>query len=377
MIKVNNLKNQLLVELPSSKSEINRLLILAAINPNVITLNNVNFCSDVLTMIETLEKLGIYFEISNKKVKVLNYLKQNQHKGKKFKISLGDGGTTIRFLLSLFAYVGGEYELDVDEEFKNRPNNELFNSLRQLGCSFEQTNFPLKMKGAITKKYCEVDCSKSSQFYSSLLLISSVLSLEIKALNLKKSINYVEQTKKLIEQVKNGVTDFDIPTDASSYSYALAYNELIAKVEIKNLIKDEVQADWKIIDILKTQGPLNVDMSQCLDLFPTLAFVASNRDGVSEFSSLSNLKYKESNRLEEVIKLLDHFEVKYQLVDEVLFINGNSNNQMSEVEYFAPKDHRMIMTAFLFMKKNNGGIIHNEKHVKKSYPHFFEDFKGE
>ena len=37
-----------------------------------------------------------------------------------------------------------------------------------------------------------------------------------------------------------------------------------------------------------------------------------------------------------------------------------------------PSDHRMIMTAFLFMKKNFGGIIHNEQHVNKSFPDFLK-----
>lgn len=376
MIKVTNNKNKLSFELPGNKSEINRLLILGSIHPSPIRLLNVNFCTDVLKMIEVLEVVGVKFKIKDKELIILNSLTKDQNKNKVFQINLGDGGTTIRFLMSLFAYIGGEYELDVDDHFRHRPNIELFESLEQLGSKFSGYLFPVKMKGQITQKEVSVNCEKSSQYYSSLLLITSAIDLKIEPLNLNNSLAYVEQTKDLIKKIKNGRTEFRISSDASSFSYAFAYNKLVAKVNIKNLLKDEIQSDWKILELEDSNG-FNIDVSQCLDLFPTLAFLAAYSEGESKIYGIANLKFKESDRLTETCKLLDLFKVEWKLEADHLKILGTKELLDNKVEYYAPQDHRMIMTAFLFMKKNKGGIIHNEQCVTKSYPHFFEDFKGD
>jgi len=47
------------IEVPTSKSFANRLLILAAISKSEITLNNLPLSSDVEIMIECLKKLGL------------------------------------------------------------------------------------------------------------------------------------------------------------------------------------------------------------------------------------------------------------------------------------------------------------------------------
>ena len=96
-----------------------------------------------------------------------------------------------------------------------------------------------------------------------------------------KSQKYIEQTEKLVKEFKKS-TAFNIPIDASSYSYAYAYGLSGNEVEIINFERDTYQADWILLDFINYSDPkhimplelssFKIDVSQCLDLFPTFVF---------------------------------------------------------------------------------------------------------
>lgn len=386
MIEVSSNTSKLKLSIPGNKSQINRLLILSFLSKNDIQLNNVNFCDDVFELIEIGRRLGIELTKENNSLKVKGYISHNSLKDKNIKLNLGNAGTTIRFVLPILALSGAKFELDCADSFKSRPIKELLDNLRSIGTAINSDSFPMMLEGDLkVGSKLEVDCSKTTQYYSAFLLLSSQLELEVKAVNVDKSQKYIEQTQKVIEEFKKS-TVFDIPIDASSYSYAYAYGLSINEVEVLNFEKDDYQADWKLIYFLNYSNPkhiipleldsFGVDVSQCLDLFPTFVFLASYALGTSEITGLENLKFKESDRLSESIKLLELFEVEHSLNGDKLSITGRNTIIKKKVTYDAPSDHRMIMTAFLFMKKNFGGIIHNEQHVNKSFPDFFETFNS-
>jgi 5-enolpyruvylshikimate-3-phosphate synthase len=41
-----------------------------------------------------------------------------------------------------------------------------------------------------------------------------------------------------------------------------------------------------------------------------------------------------------------------------------------------PADHRLVMTAALFLRAHNGGRLPHPEAVRKSFPNFFELFKS-
>jgi 3-phosphoshikimate 1-carboxyvinyltransferase len=108
-----------------------------------------------------------------------------------------------------------------------------------------------------------------------------------------------------------------------------------------------------------------------LDFVPPLVFLASYIEGTSNFRNIATLRYKESDRVKELINLLDLFKVKYRYEQHTLAIEGG-HRIGQEVDYNAPRDHRIIMTAYLFLRYNKGGNIFNAKYVEKSFPHFFK-----
>jgi 3-phosphoshikimate 1-carboxyvinyltransferase len=102
--------------------------------------------------------------------------------------------------------------------------------------------------------------------------------------------------------------------------------------------------------------------------------LASYAKGTTTLSNLEVLTHKESDRFYEIKKQLQQIGISFEEDGFTLKIHG-TNDKKEYFEYRAPDDHRMIMTTALHMMKNSGGMIINWKHVKKSFPGFFEEFK--
>ena len=147
-------------------------------------------------------------------------------------------------------------------------------------------------------------------------------------------------------------------------------------VELLNNSGAEIKIDNSglIVKQSKTLTPIDIDCSPCPDLVPALAFVCSYISGTSYLRNLSVLRFKESDRVEEIIKVLTKFNVEFELdlKSDTLIINGSNNAEKIEfTQYSPPKDHRIIMITYLFMRRNSGGKLFNFQHVEKSFPDFF------
>ncbi|MFA5584428.1 MAG: hypothetical protein WDA09_09445, partial [Bacteriovoracaceae bacterium] len=71
---------------------------------------------------------------------------------------------------------------------------------------------------------------------------------------------------------------------------------------------------------------------------------------------------------------LETFKVKHSVVGNTLSIEGENLRYSSAVDLVLPDDHRMVMSASLFMRHNSGGTVSPKEAVNKSYPEFFELF---
>ncbi|MGK0367514.1 MAG: 3-phosphoshikimate 1-carboxyvinyltransferase [Thermoproteota archaeon] len=380
MIEILNNREELCLEIPGSKSIINRLLILAALSKDDITIHNINECSDILSMISCLEKLGLECVRDKSSLIIKN---QFPNSGDFPLLNIGDGGTTYRFLLVLLSLSDKRINFRIDNELKARPHEDLYRQLQNLGCELSTISDPMYIQGPIINKHIEVDCSKSTQFYSALKLCA----IDVEAINVESSEKYISLTNSVIREFKK--INY-VKSDMSGLCYAIAYGLCIDNIKIENLLVDSQQADYFFYEffesyIIKNEDhyrvnkteviqPFDIDASKMLDAVPPLVFIASYADGISRISGLKNLVFKETNRLKELEKILNSFNVSYRVGEDYLEITGQKKVITDKVDYIAPKDHRMIMTAFLFLKMNAGGTISNEQHVKKSYPNFFRDY---
>jgi 3-phosphoshikimate 1-carboxyvinyltransferase len=386
------------IELPTSKSHANRALIIGAVRGGGFRINHLATSTDVVTMLACLEKIGLKIERKDHAVIFHNAFPacENETATDIIDLQTGDGGTTNRFLLALLARGKKTYRLNPTEKMSERPMDDLLNPLKLLNVHLE-TNVPgawIVVRGPanmLNTSKLEIDCSKSTQFASAMMLAFSNLPLQIECKNIKASETYIAMTKSLLKEtlLKNSYT---IPVDFSSLSYPLALALLRGNVLIKNaLATDPLQTDALFVELMQKAGgdiewtaqglrasskntlkPFEVDGSMFPDLIPTLAFMAAHIEGESVLTNLSILRHKESDRLEEILKLLKNLSIDFQFIasrDEIR-IQG-SVKPYKKVLLTPARDHRMVMVSYLFLRANSGGEVTEADCVEKSFSNFF------
>ncbi len=375
------------ITVPTSKSVATRALILASRISRPIWLKNLPDSTDVINLKNALELVGIEFKKKGNDICVLNSFPECE-KSSPLTLDTGDGGTTNRFLLSLLSKGKRKYRVRMDKEMRQRPLEELISVLKNCGAHIFWKDDVLVLKGPVKEltDSIEVDCSRSSQFASSLALC---FDQDFKLKNFNSSQSYFELTQSMKKDFFNFIEDYEIPTDMSSLSYPLALASVLGKVEITNFKYDSLQPDSIFINILKDIGvevflsenrlivkkstfnrPIDLDCSSFPDLVPTLCFLATKIKGINKLKGLNVLVHKESDRLRGCFNLLKKLGVDVELHGDELCINGNPDKKLKKFSFKAPRDHRMVMMAAMLMASNSGGSIDGFHHINKSYSSF-------
>lgn len=391
------------IEVPYSKSWANRILILAAIKNSPVTIKAIPDSSDVLNLIASLKKIGLIIEDVDHCLVVKNSFPECERGEEVIYLETGDGGTTNRFILPLLARGSKKYRLVADGHMKDRPMEEIIVGLQSLGVHIvkggAQDDFWIEVQGPLKKtaQKLEIDCTRSTQFASGLsLALADCPEIKIIPKNVSSSEKYLEMTYALIEKFRKGELEYVVPVDFSGLSYPLALAATLGEVTITNChAVDKLQADSIFLKILTEMGAevsfekkglkvkqnknlsaIDINCSGFPDLVPTLAYVCSYAKGESTLDYIDVLRHKESDRVDEILKLLTIFSIPHRLEKsdrEKLIIEGCKDKQSTPwAEIMPAADHRMVMSAYLFCRKNNGGKIHNACHVKKSFSNFFE-----
>jgi 3-phosphoshikimate 1-carboxyvinyltransferase len=224
------------------------------------------------------------------------------------------------------------------------------------------------------------------------MLVFSAQPIKFELKNIQASETYLKMTEYILKKTLNK-NSYTIPVDFSSLSYPFALGLIKGRVLIKNCLAiDPLQPDSRLIQLMKDAGgdiawtpdgllvssknklrPFKVDGSEFPDLVPTLAFIAAHIEGTSTLSNLSVLRHKESDRLDEILSLLKNLSIDFlfnEKNDEII-IHGKGQIYPSMTLKTA-RDHRMVMTAYLFLRANSGGLLAEVDCVEKSFPDFFK-----
>ena len=364
------------IDLPSSKSISNRLLIIKALCDEDFTITNLSDSDDTKSLQKAL----------NSADKI---------------IDVGAAGTSFRFLTSyLSTLVGKEFNLTGSDRMKERPIQKLVDVLRKMGSQIEYLEKeglpPLKILGTELKGgEIEIDAAVSSQFISSILLISPTLEkgLTINILGDIVSKPYIKMTLMLMEEFGishswNGnkieikpqkyiAKNCSVETDwsASSFWFQIASLSENCKITLNGLSKSSIQGDKKVMDLFKELGvnsefknnaliltkSTNSSFSNIIDLldnpdvYQPLKCSVFTKDLNTQFLGLQTLKNKETNRIDAV---------------EKEFQNLTSSKIIETYE-----DHRMAMSFAPLCLKYGELQINNIEVVSKSYPNFWKDLE--
>jgi len=386
-IEHGNLKS--IIQVPGSKSYANRILILAALKKGPFSIFNLPDASDVTWLLKALSQIGLDVHKSGSDVTIFNSFPECEHEAEI--IEVGEGGTTARFLASMLLSGHRSYILNLGERLKDRPWIEFIDFVNLHGGYASLEGRHLKLKGPLRlPEQVQVDCERTTQFASGLAMVFNGQT-SIIPVNMETSQSYWSMTKALIEEVKH-ISSYRVPMDWSSASYPLAFAAIAHPITFPNLFKDQYQADSKFLDILDSFhvlgrseiGPVVIpvthfrdfeyDVSDCLDLVPALSFFLAHIPGNHILSGVENLIHKESDRLHEVQALLSIFGRTASSDGKVLKIAGSKLKIGQRHDLRLVDDHRIVMTAALFMRYHSGGKLGPANAVDKSYPGFFELF---
>lgn len=394
----NTIENKtVLVNVPGSKSESNRLLILKKIYPNISLLNLSN-CDDTLTLKRAIEeKNGI--------------------------VDVHHAGTAMRFLTSFFASKKDiELILTGNKRMQERPIKILVDTLRALGAdiSYMKNNGfpPLKIKGKeLISNSISIDANISSQYISALMLIAPSLNkgLKITLRNNITSIPYIKMTLELLSRIgvlcslkdniieiasKKKINDIKVSIE-SDWSSASYYYSLVAlsnhqEITLKTFRRDSIQGDSKVVDLYKKLGVetifnetdnsitirkngkkaddfLKINLIETPDIAQTIVVTCFGLGISCELTGLKTLKIKETDRLLALQVELQKLGAEITITDQSLFLRpSNTINENILIDTY--QDHRMAMSfAPLYLKAPI--IIDNPNVVSKSYKTFWEDLQ--
>jgi 3-phosphoshikimate 1-carboxyvinyltransferase len=319
-------------------------------------------------------------------------------------INVGDCGAAYRFLLSVLAVTEGNWLLTGSERLLSRPVDSLIEALKSCGASIKKNKKGILITG---KKFSAsgitIDCTDSSQFASSLLLISETIGLkELKILPEKPaSAGYIAMTKQILKEIDSHgihVNSLEIESDWSSaaFWYAMVALNEEAVCELPGLKIDSLQSDSRIIgifdslNVITTQtsngivikqnqffkrnkiSKLALNLSENPDLAPIFAVLSILLKIELNLFGLKNINFKESNRLEILGKALSPFAKIKIINEESLHISEIKDCSNQNLHFDSYHDHRLAMAFTLFATRNKV-IIDNFEAVSKSYPDFIRD----
>ncbi len=349
--------NAPIIQLPGSKSISNRALILAFLNGIPFeNLHGLSHARDTQLLIDALNRL------------------RNENPLPNTTFDFIDAGTPSRFFLALCACIGRPCVITGNASLQNRSIESLVNVLSFGGCEIQYKNrrghFPVELvlKGNPTENTTNpieiaIDRSISSQFVSSMMLISCGKTLKIHLLGHAHSDSYIQMTAsvmrdfgfhvELTEQFIivsgnfNGLNQFAIEADWSSVSYflnSMLFTDSLKELSFNNLNPESCQGDRNMIEFYRQLGldfeflenqlwvkrsseksqsnipnsekkfnhtdypsPLadfDWDLGDIPDTVPSLVVALAVLKKTAYLRNIHNLVYKESNRIDVLNKNL-------------------------------------------------------------------------
>ncbi|MEE2747718.1 MAG: hypothetical protein VX473_04545 [Candidatus Thermoplasmatota archaeon] len=374
--------------LPPSKSHLIRWLLLASQGDVCVEINRVNGAGhDALAMRDALIQMGVEINIKEDTWTVQG-VGQNGFQQPKGGLNFHNSGTALRLLTIACSQIGEWISINGDSTLNTRINRGFWESLGiDLEFPSNGENLPMKIKGPIQRNTLALDCSKTSQYLSGILLSMPSRSEEL-LLSIDGDIvsrRHAELSFSIAAQCgsKNQIgnnrlmpwkceppASVEIPPDASHVAFWKLY-EILHGVSVSLPRVDENDSiGAELLDGLDLQERQTIDLGTANDLItPLAAAMAIGNGGI--ITGVSHARFKESNRIEKTVEMLSLFSIDVESTEDGLKIIGNQfpSSPQDVVPTFG--DHRMQMTAAVLATKVGAQIEGKSLH-KVSFPQFID-----
>lgn len=391
------------IQLNSSKSISNRLLIIQAIMEQWASNKSLSKARDSQTLLRLLQQ-------------------EDQEI-----LDAGDAGTSFRFLTAYLCLNDKKQVLTGSARMLERPIGPLVDALRSLGAQIDylgQEGYPpLQIGAAQWKQSTEmpslsIDGGISSQYISALLLIAPVLpqGLRLQLTGEIISMPYIQMTLGLMERfgiayLQAGKSfliepqnyqapekEFMVEGDwsAAAYYYALvALAPVGFELQLGQLQKNSLQGDAIIAELLDelgvtteflTAGKLRLRKRNCSlpsslrydcrhypDLAQTLMAIAAVLNIPCQIFGLQSLRIKETDRLAAMKTELEKLGAEVEIGPDWMNIKSGLKVQPQKPFICTYKDHRMAMALAPLALLLGPLKFEQPEVVAKSYPAFWTD----
>ena len=422
-----------IIYVDSDKSISIRSFLVGAISHNISEIKNVLESDDVFSCINCLKKLGVRIDkIKSGHYKVYGKGLGSFYAKKNTILDCGNSGTTARLLLGLLSTSPNIHvKIKGDRSLNKRSMAKIIDLMSKFGATFLPKNklrFPLtlisseipigieykagvsaQLKSAVmlaglnSNGVTSIDEEKESRNHTENMLLQSSNVLKIK--RNKKNKNCIDvHGKKYLNPLK-----INVGGDPSSAAFFAALTILSPKANLKikqvglnsrrigfyHLLK-KFGAKIKFKNIRKINNELVGDIEikssklrsikatpdyyvSTTDEYPILFVIAALTKGTSVFKGIKDLANKESNRIEEMKKILGQVGVKCKSTRNEMKIFGVSKLKKVNTKIKVPNlgDHRICMsTVILSLVTGVKAEIKNFETVRTSSPSFLEIIKS-
>lgn len=411
------------VTVPGDKSISHRSIMFGSIAKGITEIDNFLQGADCLSTMACFQKMGIDIENKGSRVVVhgngLHGLKAPSGDGV---LDCGNSGTTTRLISGILAAQDFSVTLTGDASIQKRPMQRIIAPLSQMGAHITSINgtgcAPLYIRGQKLHGISYESPVASAQVKSAILLAGLYADKETRVREPALSRNHTElmlqsfgadvrteDTTAVIQPARELFgCRLSVPGDISSAAFFLAAGLMVPGSEIllKNvginptrdgilhvcrnmggnltLLNVRTEGGEPTADILASHSSLHGTVIEgsiiptLIDELPIIAAMACVADGTTIIRDAAELKVKESNRIEVMVKNLSAMGADVAETEDGMIIRGGKPLHGAVID--SRLDHRIAMT-FAVTSLCADGItkIKGAECVNISYPEFYRDLK--
>ncbi len=405
------------IEIPGDKSISHRSVMFGSIAQGITRVTNFLPGDDCLSTISCFRKLGVVIEESEEGLTIYG----NGFDGLKEPnelLDVGNSGTTIRLLLGILAGRPFYSALIGDQSIGKRPMTRVTEPLRTMGAKIDGKKngefTPLSIRGGHLNPITYNMPVASAQVKSALILAGLQADGETTIIEKAESRDHTERmirkfggevgkdNRKIT--VKGGqkliASDILVPGDISSAAFFLVAGAIVEDSEIllKNVglnptrtgiieIMNQMGANLEIHNndenSFEPAGDITIKTSnlrgtvvegdvipRLIDEIPIIALLATQAEGKTIIKDASELKVKETNRIDTVVQELTKLGASIEATNDGMIINGGTTLRGGKVSSHG--DHRIGMMLAIASLLCEGQVeLEDPEAISVSYPNFF------
>lgn len=392
------------VDVPGSKSETNRALVMAALGDGPSTITGALASRDSELMIAALRTLGC--EVTDRGDGEI-VVEPAAFRGG-VTIDCGLAGTVMRFVPPLALFADGPVTFTGDPHASERPMKGLLDGLRQLGADVDADRLPFTMTPPASVRGGEVaiDSSASSQFVSGLLLIGARLPGGLTVRHVGSSLPsrpHIRMTTEMLARRGVDVVELDerawlanegriaaldsrVEPDLTNAAVFLAAAAVAGgEVSVPGWPAESIQPGALFLDVARRMGcevsfdgetvtlrgaelrGIDVDLHAASELTPVVAALGAVAQGVTTIRGVGHIRGHETDRIAALLTELERAGIRAEELDDGLRITGGVPRAATFDTY---ADHRMVHFAALLGLLAEGSSVTDMACVSKTMPTF-------